>query len=119
MLHYRFLKFDLNTKKYSIYEYESIKFTDEIRNSEDAISGVRDLFTKAVQRHLISDALIGVFLSGGIDSSLIALIASQFQGENLRTLSVVFNEKEYSEQQYQNIVLNKLNKPDEPDKRDK
>ncbi len=103
-----FLKFDLKTKKYSICEYESIKFTDEIRNSEDAISGVRDLFTKAVQRHLISDAPIGVFLSGGIDSSLITLIASQFQGENLRTLSIVFNEKEYSEEKYQNLIVDKI-----------
>jgi asparagine synthase (glutamine-hydrolysing) len=103
-----FLKFDLKTKKYSICEYESIKFTDEIRNSEDAISGVRDLFTKAVQRHLISDAPIGVFLSGGVDSSLITLIASQFQGENLRTLSIVFNEKDFSEERYQNLVTDKI-----------
>jgi len=103
-----FLKLDLNTKKYSIYEYESIKFTDEIINSEDAISGVRELFTKAVQRHLISDAPIGVFLSGGIDSSLIALVASHFQRENLKTLSVVFNEKEYSEERYQNLIVDKI-----------
>jgi len=103
-----FLRLDLNTKKYSIYEYESIKFTDKIRNFEDAISGVRELFTKAVQRHLISDAPIGVFLSGGIDSSLIAIVASHFQGENLKTLSVVFNEKEYSEARYQNLIVDKI-----------
>jgi len=103
-----FLKFDLKTKKYSICEYESIEFTDEIRNLEDAVSGVRNLFTKAVQRHLISDTPIGVFLSGGIDSSLIALVASQFQGENLRTLSIVFNEKEYSEERYQNLIVDKI-----------
>jgi len=103
-----FLKFDLKTKKYNICGYERLKFIDEIRNSEDATSGVRDLFKKAVQRHLISDAPIGVFLSGGIDSSLVTLIASQFQGENLRTLSVVFNEKEYSEERYQDLVVNKI-----------
>lgn len=103
-----FLKIDVETGKYEIAKYTEISFTDKIKDEQEAIELVRTSFTKAVERHLISDAPIGVFLSGGIDSSLIALLANKFLGKNLRTLSVVFNEKEYSEENYQNIVLQKI-----------
>ncbi|MGH7885856.1 MAG: asparagine synthetase B family protein, partial [Thermodesulfobacteriota bacterium] len=57
-----------------------------------------------VRRHLISDAPIGVFLSGGIDSSLISLCSSKFLGENLNTLSIIFDEEGYSEKKFQDII---------------
>jgi asparagine synthase (glutamine-hydrolysing) len=47
---------------------------------------------KAVQRHLLSDAPIGVFLSGGLDSSIIAMLAEKFHTSTLKTLSIVFDE---------------------------
>lgn len=51
---------------------------------------LRDLFTNAVARHLISDAPVGVFLSGGIDSSAIAAAAARGAGRRVISLSVVF-----------------------------
>lgn len=103
-----FIKVNLRTKASVVKEYTSIKFSEDIKDINDAIGGVKELFEKAVKRHLISDAPIGVFLSGGIDSSLISLVASQFNGDNLRTLSVVFNEKVYSEEEYQSMILKKI-----------
>ena len=54
----------------------------------------------AVRRHLISDVPLGVFLSGGVDSAGLVALASRIrreQGDALTTLTVVFDEKEYSE----------------------
>ncbi len=51
---------------------------------------LRDLFTGAVTRHLISDAPVGVFLSGGIDSSAIAAAAARGADRRVISLSVVF-----------------------------
>jgi asparagine synthase (glutamine-hydrolysing) len=62
---------------------------------------------KAVTRQLIADAPIGVFLSGGIDSSLITLLANS-QQEQLTTISIFFDEKKYDERPYQNVILNKI-----------
>lgn len=104
-----FLKLHLRTKQHEIREHTSIAINENITDLREAVDLVRKGFLKAVESHLISDAPIGVFLSGGIDSSLIALTAHKYQKENLRTLSIIFNETEYSEETYQDIVLRKIN----------
>ena len=53
-----------------------------------------------VRRHLLSDVPLGVFLSGGVDSAGLVALASKARrerGESLSTLTVVFDESEYSE----------------------
>jgi asparagine synthase (glutamine-hydrolysing) len=103
-----FIKFDITTKTHSSHDYTTTGLTQEIKDFPEAKEQIRKHFLIAVKRHLISDAPIGVFLSGGIDSSLIALVASQFLNDNLRTLSVIFDEREFSEEEYQKIVLNRI-----------
>ena len=66
---------------------------------------IRNGLTRAVSRQLVADAPIGVFLSGGTDSSIITLLANQNQHTQLKTISIYFDEKAYDESQYQNIVL--------------
>jgi asparagine synthase (glutamine-hydrolysing) len=44
----------------------------------------------AVKAHLVADVPVGVFLSGGVDSSLVAAIAQRHTGEPLRTLTIGF-----------------------------
>jgi asparagine synthase (glutamine-hydrolysing) len=51
----------------------------------------------AVSSHLISDAPLGVFLSGGMDSAVIAAIASRAHAGPLRTVTVTFGEGAYNE----------------------
>jgi asparagine synthase (glutamine-hydrolysing) len=53
---------------------------------------LEDLLAKAVRSHLAADVPVGVFLSGGWDSSLVATLAAQQSGPNLKTFSVVFPE---------------------------
>jgi asparagine synthase (glutamine-hydrolysing) len=62
----------------------------------------------AVKRQLVSDAPIGVFLSGGVDSSLVTLLANQQKQQELKTISIFFNEKAYDERAYQQEVFNKI-----------
>jgi asparagine synthase (glutamine-hydrolysing) len=85
--------------------YYQEEYTSEITNEDDAIALMRDILPKAVKRHLISDAPIGLFLSGGIDSSLLTLLASSTHKDQLQTLSVQFNEEAFSEEHYQQMII--------------
>ncbi len=79
-------------------------YADVITDEETAKEQVKHVLNQAVDRHLISDASIGMFLSGGIDSSLITLIAKQTGHTDLHTLSIVFDDKDFSEERYQQTI---------------
>lgn len=60
--------------------------------SVDEMAGkVRHLLEEAVKRQLVSDVPVGVFLSGGIDSSAITAFAARHYGSRLATYSVGFD----------------------------
>lgn len=59
-------------------------------NFETQEEHLADLLSDSVQAHLLADVPVGVFLSGGIDSSLIAALAAQ-GGERVRTFAVGFD----------------------------
>jgi asparagine synthase (glutamine-hydrolysing) len=82
-------------------------YTEEITDPGEARELIHDALQKAVQRHLIADAPLGIFLSGGIDSSLITLLAKPFK-EELHTLSIIFDDKNYSEKKYQDLIVEKV-----------
>jgi asparagine synthase (glutamine-hydrolysing) len=57
----------------------------------EVLQGTRDVLVHAVQRQLMGDVPVGVFLSGGLDSSLVAAIAARVyaeRGERLQTFAV-------------------------------
>lgn len=54
---------------------------------------VRSLFAAAVKRHLTAGQTTGVFLSGGLDSSAIALAAAQARVCEIKTLTLTFPEQ--------------------------
>ena len=64
---------------------------------EEAIEELEKLFTQAVKRRLLSDVPLGVFLSGGIDSSLVAKTMTDVSSEKIRTFSIGFHEKSFDE----------------------
>ena len=94
----------LNTTKYDEYRYEP----KIIKPYAEIVKDVSNLMHESIKRHLISDAPIGTFLSGGLDSSAITAIAAQYK-DNLQTLSLVFEEKDLSEEYYQYLVVNRYN----------
>ena len=98
---------NLNTLQATFTKFISFSFTSKITDLPQAISLVRSKLEQAVARHLISDAPIGVFLSGGIDSSLITLLAHRSIPDHLKTLSIVFEEQGFSEQPFQQMVVDK------------
>jgi asparagine synthase (glutamine-hydrolysing) len=62
---------------------------------------IRELLDRAVKRRLIADVPVGVFLSGGIDSSALTALASRHVSDGkLKTFSVGFHEKTFDETRF-------------------
>jgi len=60
-----------------------------------------DLLKKSIQRRLMSDVPLGVFLSGGIDSSsIVALLAEMMNPRKIKTFSIGFEDKSFNESSY-------------------
>lgn len=80
------------------HKYSQVKFREKFTGSfENAQIKLDNLIHKSVKSHIISDVPVGVFLSGGIDSSLIASIASIYIPGKIKTFSVGFEEQEFDE----------------------
>ena len=66
---------------------------------ESAQKRLKDLMSKSVERRLMADVPLGSFLSGGLDSSIIAALAKE-QKEDLHTFSIGFDHKYFDETSY-------------------
>jgi asparagine synthase (glutamine-hydrolysing) len=78
-------------------QYWQINFTPETISLTEAKEKVRNALIDSTEHHFISDVPVGIFLSGGIDSSSIVALARQTQKGNLRTYSIAFEESEWDE----------------------
>lgn len=103
-----YLQYNIHTFSWKIATYHAFSFKLELTSPDQVVEKLNLTLHKAIERHLISDAPIGIFLSGGLDSSLITLLASLYKKE-LKTLSIIFNEDKYSEKKYQDIIISKVN----------
>lgn len=84
------LEMDKTGLNHSLF-YNVNDIVEKNEKEEGAIVNVRHLLEEAVKRHLISDVPVGVFLSGGIDSSAITALASRYYAGKLQTYSVGFD----------------------------
>ena len=73
-------------------------------SDEEYIARFRHLFRESVELRLMADVPLGMFLSGGIDSSAIAAVMSELVTEPIKTFSVAFAEREANELAYARTV---------------
>lgn len=75
---------------------------------EEAKVRLNELLLEATKKRLMSDVPLGVFLSGGLDSSTIAYYAQQNAGQKIKTFSIGFEDKSYDESDYASMVAKHL-----------
>lgn len=75
-----------------------------VTSREDAVAVLRDVLTDSVRRHLISDVPVALFLSGGIDSSVLAALMSLEMSEPPKTFHIGFAEREYDEGRFAGMI---------------
>lgn len=79
-----------------IVRYWQASFQQIQKSETDLVKEIQDVLIDSVKLHMRSDVPVGSFLSGGIDSSIIASIAKQFH-PNIKTFSVGFERDGFSE----------------------
>lgn len=102
-----YLKYNVDTKEIIRFKYFSINslFKDKkIKNNSNVI---KKLIKNSVESRLLSDVPVGIFLSGGIDSSLIAYYAKNISKIS-RAYTVSFFDLKFDELKYSKYVSDKL-----------
>jgi asparagine synthase (glutamine-hydrolysing) len=87
----------------------SVEQNRQARSESDYIATYRSMLEEAVSSHLMSDVPLGVFLSGGLDSSAVAALMTKIRRAPVETFSVGYAEDAYSELPYARIVAKHLN----------
>ncbi|MBS4215294.1 asparagine synthase (glutamine-hydrolyzing) [Neobacillus rhizophilus] len=82
--------------KMEMNRYWKAHFHPVLKSEDDFVKEIRDILFDSVEKHMRSDVPVGSFLSGGIDSSIIASIAKQFHPA-IKTFSVGFEHNGFSE----------------------
>jgi asparagine synthase (glutamine-hydrolysing) len=82
---------------------DAAKASDGIKR-EDAAAELRRRLEDSVRHHLVSDRPLGVFLSGGIDSSALVALLKQVGEHAPKTFSVIFPEGDFSEAAHARLV---------------
>lgn len=84
--------------------YYRINFSRSEISFNEAVEKFDSLMSEAVKCRLMSDVPLGVFLSGGIDSSTVAYYAQKNSTAKIKTFSIGFQEKSYDESNYAKLV---------------
>jgi asparagine synthase (glutamine-hydrolysing) len=94
----------------TIEKYWDLDFRPEsgTRTEEHYADGLRELLIDATRLQLRADVPVGAYLSGGIDSAVIAALIRNYTDTPLRTFSVTFDDKAFDESEYQQQMINHL-----------
>jgi asparagine synthase (glutamine-hydrolysing) len=77
-----------------------LEFTQKQRPLEDAVAELDSLLRDSVREHLVADVPLGLWVSGGMDSSTMLHYASQLSSSKLKTFSISFPGRSFDERKY-------------------
>jgi len=94
--------------KRQYYNLSNIFLKLENISKEKAIKKIHNCLVDSVKCHFVSDVPVGIFLSGGIDSSAIVSLARKIRQKNINTISIIFPNVDYDESKYARIIAEKF-----------
>lgn len=98
----------VSTQKYWDLKYPLRGEEPPVPDERESIERLRELFERSVEMRLQADVPVGLFVSGGMDSSLVAAVASRFTNAPRHSFSIAFADEEIDESKYQKLVARAL-----------
>lgn len=93
--------------KITVSRYWDLSFREKLNLSEaELISALHEQLKQTIDAHLVSDVPVGVFLSGGMDSSMIVAIMGRDLARSFKTFSVGVKEQDFNELPHARMVAN-------------
>ena len=84
-----YFTYDIKSNKFNIQKYWDLEYNVQNKSKKYFINGVRQQLKESIERRMMSDVPLGVYLSGGLDSSSIVGVMNEFT-DNIKTFSVGF-----------------------------
>jgi asparagine synthase (glutamine-hydrolysing) len=106
-----FITINTLTLEKQIQEYWDIEVTAQSKPAisyNDAKSNIYKLLSESVEQRMIADVPLGVFLSGGVDSTIVAALMASVSGKKIKTFSVGYENKRYDESARAKQVANHI-----------
>lgn len=101
-----FVKIDLNTLKITVRQYWDVEVGGVGLSLNEASVRLQEIVDEAVDKQMVSDAPLGMFLSGGLDSSIVANSVSKCRS-GIKSYCIDFDDSEYDESVYAEIMAKK------------
>jgi len=99
-----YIELNMGNLEFKIQKYWSVdtyyakeKFD---KNESELLAEIEALLSDAVEQRMVSDVPVGVFLSGGYDSSLVTALLSKNKKRKLHTYTIGFQDKRYNEAEH-------------------
>ena len=107
-----YLEYDIETLKFDIIKYWDVNdfyLKEKFDKSENQIlENIENILDDSIDLRMVSDVPVGVFLSGGYDSSLVASILAKKQGKKINTFTIGFDDEKYNEAKHAKTIAEYL-----------
>ena len=103
------LSFDAGSGRCVVQRYWDVSYaTKTPMGEEEVLAEMERIARRACARRLVADRTVGIFLSGGVDSSLITALAAQESGTPIEAVAVGFDDPEFDERPFARKVAKHL-----------
>lgn len=107
-----YLEYYIENSEFKIVKYWDVndfylqeKFT---KSENEILEDIEKILDDAIDLRMVSDVPVGVFLSGGYDSSLVASILAKKQGKKINTFTIGFDDEKYNEAEHAKTIAEYL-----------
>lgn len=95
--------------KFAYWKVEDYLKEEKLKGTEEELAKeLESILTESFKLRLVSDVPVGLFLSGGLDSSTVCALLQKESTKPLKTFTIGFYEKDYNEAEYARRIANYL-----------